>query len=202
MKKVLLVVSMLTMMLTMTACGSSTGNSAASSSSNSKASSGSAASVPSNSDSIVVYFSASGNTKKVADKIASQLKTDALAINPKEPYTAEDLNYNVDNCRANREMHDAAARPAIANDLGKIKDYKNIYIGYPIWWGAAPRIINTLLDTYDLSGKNIYLFCTSASSGVENSVKELQETYPNIHIVKGKRLSPSASDSDIAGFIK
>lgn len=195
MKRVLVIFSMLTMMLTLTACGSN--------SSKTSSSSNAAASTPtSNSDSIVVYFSASGNTKQVATKIASQLKTDALAINPKEPYTAEDLNYNVDNCRANREMHDANARPAIANDLGKIKDYKNIYIGYPIWWGAAPRIINTLLDTYDLSGKNIYLFCTSASTGVENSVKELQTSYPNIHIVKGERLSPSASDSDIAGFIK
>lgn len=99
---------------------------------------------------LVVYFSCTGNTKAVAEKIAQLTGADLYEIVPEIPYTAEDLNYNNDSCRANREMDDSSARPAIGSDAVEISAYDTVYIGYPIWWGTMPRIINTFLDTYDL----------------------------------------------------
>ena len=98
--------------------------------------------------SLVVYFSCTGNTKSVAEKIAQLKGADLYEIVPEIPYTDEDLNYNNDNCRANREMNDPSARPAIDSNAVEISAYDTVYIGYPIWWGTMPRIINTFLDTY------------------------------------------------------
>ncbi|MGN0650287.1 MAG: flavodoxin, partial [Oscillospiraceae bacterium] len=89
---------------------------------------------------LVVYFSCTGNTKSVAEKIAQLTGADLYEIVPAEPYTAEDLNYNNDSCRANKEMNDPAARPAIGSDTVDISVYDTVYIGYPIWWGTMPRI--------------------------------------------------------------
>jgi len=92
---------------------------------------------------LVVYFSATGNTKAVAEKIAELTGADIYEIVPAEPYTADDLDYNVSDCRANREMNDASARPAIGSDSIDVSGYDTVMIGYPIWWGTMPRIINT-----------------------------------------------------------
>lgn len=107
----------------------------------------------------VVYFSATGTTENIAKELADVLKADTFEIVPAEEYTYDDLNYNDDNCRANKEMNDSSARPEISNDLSNITDYDTIFVSYPIWWGTSPRIINTFFDTYDLSGKTIYTFC-------------------------------------------
>lgn len=121
----------------------------------------------------VVYFSATGTTKGIARKIADVLDAETFEIVPKEAYSSDDLDYNEDSCRANQEMNDESSRPGIENDLCTVKEFDRIYIGYPIWWGTAPRIIQTFLDTNDLSGKTVYLFCTSGSSGIEESVRDL-----------------------------
>lgn len=149
----------------------------------------------------VVYFSATGTTAEVAKLIADETDADIFEIVPQEVYTSEDLNYNDDNCRANLEMNDDTARPAINGDLSKVSDYDRIYLGYPIWWGTAPRIIQTFLESYDLSGAKIYTFCTSGGSGVEQSVKDLQEMYTEMDIVSGKRLN-GATESDVTAWIE
>ena len=151
--------------------------------------------------SAVVYFSATGNTAEAVQIIAGETGADIFEIVPQEVYTSEDLNYNDDNCRANQEMNDDNARPAIADDLSVVSEYDRIYLGYPIWWGTAPRIIQTFLEEYDLSQATIYIFCTSGGSGVEQSVRDLQSLYPDTNIIEGKCFS-SASAEDVKSWIE
>ncbi|MGN0553904.1 MAG: flavodoxin [Oscillospiraceae bacterium] len=146
--------------------------------------------------SLVAYFSCTGNTKAVAERIAELTGADLYEIVPAEPYTEEDLNYNNNDCRANREMNDSSARPAIGSDSIDISDYDTVYIGYPIWWGTMPRIINTFLDTYELSNKTVMPFCTSGGSGVSKSVSDIKAEEPDADIRDGLRASGS-SDSGI-----
>lgn len=125
---------------------------------------------------------------------------DIFEIIPENMYTADDLNYNDDNCRANQEMNDDSARPAISNDLSVVSEYDVIYLGYPIWWGTAPRIIQTFIENYDISGATVYMFCTSGGSGIESSISDLQMLYPDINIVDGKRLN-DVTETDIREWI-
>ena len=148
----------------------------------------------------VVYFSATGTTENIANELADVLKADTFEIVPAEEYTAEDLNYNDDNCRANKEMNDSSSRPEISNDLSDITNYDTIFVGYPIWWGTSPRIINTFFDTYDLSGKTIYTFCTSASSGIDKSISDLNSAYPDLNIAGGRRFGANSAESDITDW--
>lgn len=153
-----------------------------------------------NNKSVVLYFSATGTTKKVADKIATKSNSDIIEIIPKEEYKSEDLNYNSD-CRANREQRDSKARPEIKNKID-ISKYDTIYLGYPIWWGTNPKIILTLLDTYDFSNKTIIPFCTSGSTGISESVNDLRNYNSKLNIKNGQRFSSSSSDEEILNFIK
>ncbi|MBP0982475.1 MAG: NAD(P)H-dependent oxidoreductase [Oscillospiraceae bacterium] len=150
--------------------------------------------------SLVVYFSCTGNTKSVAEKIAQLKGADLYEIVPAEPYTNEDLNYNNNSYRANREMDDPSARPAIGSNTVDISAYDTVYIGYPIWWGTMPRIINTFLDTYDLSGKTVMPFCTSGGSGVSKTVSDIKAEEPAADVRDGLRASGS-SDSSIDEWI-
>lgn len=190
--------------LLVTACGKNTADSTDSSANGSSSSQNESAdtSEPQNikdSDAkkaAVVYFSATGTTERVARLIAAEADADILEIIPKVEYSSDDLNYSDDNCRANLEMNDKNSRPEISSDLSSVSDYDTIYLGYPIWWGTAPRIIQTFLEGHSLEGKNIYLFCTSGSSGIEQSVRNLQDSYANLNIVSGKRLN-GAMENDI-----
>lgn len=128
-------------------------------------------------------------------------EADIFEIIPENMYTADDLHYNDDNCRANQEMNDDSARPAISNDLSVVSEYGVIYLGYPIWWGTAPRIIQTFIENYDISGATVYMFCTSGGSGIESSISDLQMLYPDINIVDGKRLN-DATETDIREWIE
>ena len=150
----------------------------------------------------VIYFSATGNTAAIAKTMAQLLDAPLYEIKPEEPYSKEDLNYNDDTCRANKEMNDDSARPAISGNLDAVESCDTIYLGHPIWWGTAPRIINTFLESYDLSGKTVYTFCTSGSSGVETSVGDLQELYPEINIVSGHRFNSGASEDTISEWLQ
>ena len=145
---------------------------------------------------LVVYFSCTGNTKAVAQRISELTGAELYEIVPADPYTDEDLNYNNDNCRANREMDDPSSRPAIGSDTIDISSYDTVFIGYPIWWGTMPRIINTFLDTYDLSDKTVMPFCTSGGSGISKSVSDMKAQEPDADIRDGFRASGS-SDSGI-----
>lgn len=154
-----------------------------------------------NKNTAVVYFSATGTTKEVAGAIAEVLGTEAVEIVPQEEYSSDDLDYNNDNCRANKEMNDDSSRLAIKKDLSVVKECDTVYVGYPIWWGTAPRIIQTFFETYDFSGKTVYLFCTSGGSGIEQSVHDLQEKYKDVNIVSGKRFSGGVSREEIREWL-
>ena len=122
---------------------------------------------------LVAVFSASGVTKRVGEKIAEVSGGDFFEIVPEEIYTREDLNYMNRSSRSSVEMNDAGARPAIASKVEDMAAYDTVIIGYPIWWGVAPRIIETFLESYDFSGKTIAPFCTSGGSGLGRSDKAL-----------------------------
>jgi flavodoxin len=147
----------------------------------------------------VVYFSGTGNTKVIAEMIAKETNADIFEIVPEQSYTDADLNYNDDNCRANKEQNDDAARPQISNDLSATTEYDVIYLGHPIWWGTVPRIIQTYLEKYDLSDATIHTFCTSGSSSIDKSLSDLKGWYPKLNIIDGKRLN-DATESDIKDF--
>lgn len=141
---------------------------------------------PSGGKVLVAYFSATGNTRPVAEKAAELTGGDLFEIIPTQPYTAADPNYNTD-CRANDEQNDPDARPAIANAVEDMGQYDAVLIGYPIWWGRAPKIIHTFLETYDLSGKTIATFCTSGSSPHEDAT--IRGCEPDAVWLEGRRFS-------------
>ena len=118
---------------------------------------------------LVAVFSASGVTKRVGEEIARVSGGDFFEIVPEEKYTNADLNYMNSRSRSSVEMNDPSARPEIAGRVNNMDSYDTLIIGFPIWWGVAPRIIETFLESYDLSGKTIIPFCTSGGSGVGRS---------------------------------
>ena len=135
----------------------------------------------------VIYFSATGNTKEVAESIKDITGGELIEIIPLKEYTSADLNYNDSNTRATKEQNNPSSRPEIKNTINA--DYDVIYLGYPIWWGDVPHIILTFIDTYDLDGKTIIPFCTSGSSSIDNSLNTLKNYNININWVDGKRLT-------------
>lgn len=152
-------------------------------------------------NSLVIYFSATGTTKEVASNVAEVAKASLAEIVPKEPYTDADLEYTVDSCRANQEQNDETARPALKNTID-VSKYDTIYLGYPIWWNNVPKIILTFLDTHDLEGKKIIPFCTSGSSEIKNSTQTLMAYNSKLNWLQGKRLTPSTSKEEIAKWLK
>ncbi len=151
---------------------------------------------------LVVYFSATGNTESLAQTIAEVTGADIYEIVPEEPYTSEDLNYSNDGCRADQEMNDPDARPAIAGGIENIDEYDTILLGYPIWWGTMPRIINTFLETYDLSGKTIMPFCTSGGTGITTSVSDIRDICTDSEVTDGLRGSASTDGSEIEEWLE
>ncbi len=141
----------------------------------------------------IVYFSATGNTKMVAQYIQEETGGTLFEIEPEEKYTDRDLDYNNDDCRANEEQNDPSARPKIKNTID-LSSYDIVYLGYPIWWGDVPKIILTFLDETDLSGKTVIPFCTSGGSGIETSLDTLKNYNSDIHWIDGERLSTSKAD--------
>lgn len=133
---------------------------------------------------VVAYFSASGTTEAVAKQLAKDNKADLYAIEPAEKYTAADLDWHNKKSRSSVEMNDKNARPALKNNKSLAK-YDVIYIGYPIWWGVAPRIINTFIEQAELDGKTVIPFATSGGSGIEKSVSEFKTAYPKVKWQKG-----------------
>lgn len=124
---------------------------------------------------LVAYFSATGTTEGVAEHIANGLNADLYEIVPEEPYTDADLNYNDNNSRSTIEMNDSSSRPAISGSVENMEQYEIVFIGYPIWWGEAPRIVSTFVEGYDFSGKTVVPFCTSGGSGVGSSATNLEQ---------------------------
>lgn len=138
---------------------------------------------------LVAYFSATGTTEKAAGIIADRTGGVLYEIRPASGYTSADLDWTDSSSRSSREMHDPAARPEIMEDLKDADSYDIIYIGYPIWWDLAPRVINTFIETYGFKGKTVYPFATSGGSTIANSVKVLTETYPEIDWKEGQLMN-------------
>lgn len=150
---------------------------------------------------LVVCFSATGNTKTVAEKIVEVTGADYFEIIPAEPYSEDDLNYSDDNSRANREQQDEKARPAISGSVESMDQYKVVLIGHPIWWGMEPRIIDTFMESYDFSGKTLANFCTSGGSGIGTSTENLKALSLNANWLNGKRFSGSVNMDEIQEWI-
>ena len=143
---------------------------------------------------LVAYFSASGVTKKVAEKLAALVNADIHEIKPKVPYTKADLNWMDKKSRSSVEMNDKTFRPEIVKEDLNLSSYDTILLGFPIWWYVAPTIINTFLENYDLSGKRIVLFATSGGSGFGNTIKELKPSVADAEIIEGKILNRASDD--------
>ena len=150
---------------------------------------------------LVAYFSATGTTKGVAEHIANGLNADLYEIVPEEPYTDADLNYNDNNSRTTIEMNDPSARPAISGSVDNMDQYDIVFLGYPIWWGEAPRIVSTFMESYDFSGKTIVPFCTSGGSGVGSSAANLEQLTSGATWLDGRRLNGSDSQDAVMEWV-
>ena len=143
---------------------------------------------------LVVYFSATGTTAKAARTIADVTGGTLYEIVPQQAYTADDLDWNDKQSRSSVEMNNPQARPALKDTKQDVAAYDVIFIGYPIWWDQAPRIINTFIESHDLKGKTLVPFATSGGSGISNSLKELKRTYPDLEWQGGKLLNRASKN--------
>ena len=144
---------------------------------------------------LVAYFSASGETARLAKTIAGVAGGDLFEIEPQVKYTSADLNWNDKSSRSTVEMNDPKSRPAIASAVDNMAQYDTVFVGFPIWWYQAPRIIETFLESYDLTGKTVVPFATSGGSGMGKTVDLLRPSAPGAVWLPGKRLSSGASAS-------
>ncbi len=149
---------------------------------------------------LVAYFSATHTTQGVAEKLAQGLNADLYEIVPVEPYTSDDLNYSDNNSRTTLEMNDPAVRPAISGSVENMEQYDIIFLGYPIWWGDAPRIMSTFVESYDFSSKTVVPFCTSGSSGIGSSASNLEKLAGSGTWLDGHRFSGSDSRETILNW--
>ena len=145
---------------------------------------------------LVAYFSASGMTAKVADKMAKAAGADLFEIAPAQPYTKADLNWMDKLSRSTLEMKDRSCRPAMAAKPD-VSAYDVILVGFPVWWYREPSIIDTFMESADFTGKTVIPFCTSGGSGLGDSVKNMQALAPNAKVIEGKRFSASASSDEL-----
>lgn len=144
---------------------------------------------------LVVYFSGTGTTRSAAKKVKKATGGTLYEIKAADPYTAEDLDYTNENCRANVEQRDGTVRPEIKGKVKNISKYDVIFVGYPIWWGKEPMIIRTFLESYNLKGKKIVPFCTSGGSGISGSMEGIKASAKGANVVKGKDLTDLSSKS-------
>ena len=150
---------------------------------------------------LVAYFSCTGNTEKIAGYIAEELGATIYCIVPETPYTADDLNYGNSSSRTAAENSDPDARPAISGSVEDMADYDVVFLGFPIWYGQAPKIMYTFVESYDLSGKTMIPFCTSGSSGIASSAASLSRCAPDADWQSGNRFSGTASRDSVQRWI-
>lgn len=146
---------------------------------------------------LVAYFSATGNTAEVAQKLANAINADLFEIVPEQPYTTEDLNWHDDQSRSSIEMADRSSRPAISSKIEDISQYKIVFVGSPIWWGREPSIMDTFIESYDFTDKTIIPFVTSGSSDIGDYGANLQALVPNAKVLTGKRFSNDVTAEEL-----
>lgn len=151
---------------------------------------------------LVAYFSTSGVTAKLAERLASAIGADLHEIKPEKPYTSADLDWRDSNSRSSVEMKDKSFRPTIANSVENMDRYDTVFVAFPIWWYVAPTIINTFLEAYNLDGKKIIPLATSGSSGMGNTNKELAPSCKGATLEEGKRFAANAGEKELADWAK
>lgn len=198
MKRIFMITMLLVLSFGCLACGQSAENAKASDVSKSDVKAESSNS----SNTLVVYFSQTGTTAEIGNTIADILKADKYEVKAEKPYTKEDLNYNDSSTRATVEQRDSSARPEIKGELPDLSKYDTVYIGYPIWWGQAPKIMYTFVEKCDLSGKKIVPFCVSAQSDIGDSARILEEVSKGkADWREGRRFSAGASKDAISKWV-
>lgn len=150
---------------------------------------------------LVAYFSAGGTTKRAAERIAKAANADLFEIRPKVAYTSADLNWMDKHSRSTVEMNDPSARPEIAEKLPNMADYDTVFLGYPIWWYVAPRIMESFVESYDFSGKTLIPFATSGGSGIGNTADTLKKLTPGASWKNGRLLN-GGSDKELESWVK
>ena len=152
---------------------------------------------------LVAYFSATGTTKRVAQNLAKATGGDLYEIKPLKTYTNADLNWHDNNSRTSVEMNDPKSRPEIVTGDLSIENYDTIYLGFPIWWGTAPKVVHTFLEKYNFSGKNIIIFATSGSSGLGNTANNLKQSVSKTAtIIEGDVLNSNPSVENLKQWVK
>lgn len=152
--------------------------------------------------SLVAYFSASGVTKKAAEKLAKAAGADLFEIKPVTPYTQADLNWMDKKSRSSVEMSNPDSRPEIGTKVEDMAQYDTVYIGFPIWWYTAPTIIKTFLEAYDFSGKKIALFATSGGSGFGKTAKDLTPCVDSSAQFISEKMLNRVSESELEAWVK
>ncbi|GFO85043.1 flavodoxin [Anaerostipes butyraticus] len=152
---------------------------------------------------LVVYYSATGNTEAVANYIADATGGDLFELEPVEPYTDDDLNYNDENSRVSQEYADESLRDVelVSATVEGFDEYENIFVGYPIWWQVAAWPVNQFIENNDFTGKTVIPFCTSASSGIGDSGTLLEEMAGSGNWLEGERFRSSASEEDVVAWV-
>ena len=151
---------------------------------------------------LVVYFSMTGTTRGIAEKIATITGADIYEIKAAQEYTSDDLNYNDSETRATVEQKDPTVRPEIGSDPVSLDGYTTVYIGYPIWWGEEPRIMDTFVESCNFDGKTVIPFCTSGSSSIGNSGKNLAANAGSGNWLDGQRFSGSTTEDELRAWIE
>ncbi len=150
---------------------------------------------------LVTYFSASGITAQVAQRLCAAVGGELYEIKPEVPYTAADLDWRDKTSRSTVEMQDLSARPALADKAAPVADADVVYVGYPVWWYREPSIIDTFLEAYDFSGKVVVPFATSGSSGMGDAAKRMQEIAgPGARVLEGRRFAASVSEGELKAW--
>lgn len=151
---------------------------------------------------LVSYFSASGVTKGIAEKIATAVEGNLFEVEPVDKYTNADLDWTNKQSRSTIEMNDKSFRPPVKSKVSNIDDYDTIIIGFPVWWYTAPTIINTFIEENNLENKNVYVFVTSGGSSSEGSFNDFKNTYTNINFISSKRFKGNEADEEYISWIK
>ena len=152
---------------------------------------------------LVAYFSATGTTKRVAENLAKAAGANLYEIKPLKPYTSADLNWHDSNSRSSVEMNDPKSRPELVADNFSVDNYDIIYLGFPIWWGTAPKVVHTFLEKYDFSGKKVIIFATSGSSGLGNTANNLKSSVSSsTKIVEGRVLNGNPSVNELKQWVE
>lgn len=147
---------------------------------------------------LVAYFSASGVTAKVAERLAGEIGAQLSEIEPEVPYTNADLNWRDKNSRSSIEMNDRESRPAIRSKVEDMGRYDCVFVGFPIWWGEAPRIVSTFMESYDFEGIKVVPFATSGGSPIGFSGKKMQALAPGAEVMTGKRFAAETPGKELA----